>query len=305
MSARPTSRRLSIAALAAVAACLLGAFFLSLVASTVAEAAAPGRNGLILFVRPVGAHEQVFTARSDGTHIQQLTHFSDSAAADASWSADGKLIAFARDYDLGKPTEHLDIYTMNANGTGLHAMGLKGLNGKPVWFPNSRRILFGRIDGLWVIPAAGGIPHRQLKIVGDYDDAVISPNGQEVVYLRHKGSGSALFVANLATGHTKQISPWSLGADGKLDWAPDGSRILSRNKTGVFTVRPDGSDLTMLVRGTDYCSESFSPDGTKVLFINNCSTGGVSSNLLTMNLDGTDVKRIPNVHGHWASWGTA
>jgi Tol biopolymer transport system component len=183
-------------------------------------------------------------------------------------------------------------------------MGLKGLNGKPVWFPDGRRILFGRTDGLWVIPAAGGTPHRQLKIVGDYDNAVISPNGQEVVYLRHKGTGSALFVAALATGHTKQITPWSLGADEKLDWAPDGSHILSRNKTGVFTVRPDGSQLTMLVRGTDYCSESFSPDGTKVLFIDHCSTGGVRSSLLTMNLDGTDVKRIPNVHGHWASWGT-
>ena len=279
---------------------VLGALVFALAASAVAQATAPGRNGLILFSHKVGRNDQVFTMRPDGTQVRQLTHFRDSAAADASWSVDGKRFAFARDFDLGKPTEHLDIYTMNANGTGLQAMGLKGLNGKPVWFPDGRRILFGRIDGLWVIPAAGGTPQRRLKIVGDYDNAVISPNGQEIVYLRrHQGSGGALFVASVANGHTKQINPWSLGADEKLDWAPDGSRILSRNRGGVFTVRPDGSGLTMLVRGTDYCSESFSPDGTKVLFIDHCGTGGVSSNLLTMNLDGTDVKRISNVHGHW------
>jgi Tol biopolymer transport system component len=282
---------------------LLGALVLALAASTTAQATAPGKNGLILFMHNVGAHEQVFTMRPNGTQIRQLTHFSDSAAADASWSVDGKRIAFARDFDLGKPTEHLDIYTMNADGTDQHGMGLKGLNGGPVWFADGRRILFLRPTGLWVIPAAGGTPHR--LIGGDNSDAVISPSGQEVAFLRSKGSGSALFVASLNNGRAKQITPWSLHAGDKIDWAPDGSRILSHNDQGVFTVGSDGSGLTMLARGGDYCSESFSPDGTKVLFIDHCSSHGVKSNLLTMNLDGTDVKRIPNVHGHWVSWGLA
>jgi hypothetical protein len=95
----------------------------------------PGNNGLILFLRHVGSREQIFTARVDGTHVRQLTHFTDSAAADASWSADGRRIAFARDYDCCNPKkEHLDVCTMNAGGTDLHGMGLKGLNGSPVWF---------------------------------------------------------------------------------------------------------------------------------------------------------------------------
>lgn len=278
------------------------------IASVVASpslATAPGRNGLILFLRPVGAHDQIFTARSDGTHVRQLTHFRDSGAADASWSVDGRRIAFARDYDAGKPTEHLDIDTMNADGSGVRGMGLKGLNGKPLWFPEGGRILFGRIGGLYVISKAGRAPHRTLKVAGDYDNGSLSPDGREVVFLRHKGSGRALFVADLANGRTKQITPWSLGADEKIDWAPDGTRILSRNTKGVFTVRPDGTQLTMLLRGTDYCSESFSPDGAKVLFIDHCSTGGRRSHLLTMNLDGTGIERIPNLRGHWASWGTA
>jgi Tol biopolymer transport system component len=287
---------------------------LSIVALSVALAAvvaspslatAPGRNGLILFLRPVGAHDQVFTARADGTHVRQLTYFRDSGAADPSWSVDGRRIAFARDYDAGKPSEHLDIDTMNSDGSGLRGMGLNGLNGKPLWFPDGRRILFGRIAGLYVISAGGGAPHRVLKISGDYNNASIAPNGRDVVLLRYKGRGSALFVADLGNGRTEQITPWSLGADEKIDWSPDGSRVLSRNTKGVFTVRPDGTGLTMLMRGTDYCSESFSPDGTKVLFIDHCSTAGRRSHLLTMNLDGTGVERIANLPGHWASWDSA
>src|SRR2546428_842654 len=100
---------------------LLGAVAVALAASSAAQATVPGKNGLILYLRHVGPREQIFTARADGTHIRQLTHLTDSAAADASWSADGTRIAFARDYDCCDPKKrHLDISTMNADGNGLH-----------------------------------------------------------------------------------------------------------------------------------------------------------------------------------------
>ena len=286
---------------------LLGVLAMALAASGTAQATAPGKNGLILFLRHVGPREQIFTARLDGTHMRQLTHFTDSAAADASWSADSRRVAFARDYDCCDPKkEHLDIYTMNADGTGLHGMGLKGLNGGPVWFPDGRRILFGHPGGLWVVPAAGGTPHRVLRIVGDFESPALSPNGQKVVFVRNKANGSALFVADLATAVAKQITPWSLRAKPKVDWAPDGALLLSRTEDGrIFTIRPDGSALRILIKGADYCSDSFSPDGTKVLYIDHCSMGGVKSHLFTMNLDGTGVKQVPHLIGHWVSWGSA
>jgi len=279
----------------AVVACLAAA----------AQATVPGKNGLIVFLHPIGGRDQIYTMHADGTHVHQLTNFTDSAASDVSWSADGKRLAFARDFAVGKPDEHLDIYTMNADGTGLHAMGLKGLNGRPLWFPDGRRLLFSRIGGLWVIPAAGGTPHQVLKIAGDYDDGAFSPDGKQVVVLRHQKGKGALFIATLGNGSMKQITSWNLDANEKVDWSPDGSRILSRNTHEIFTVRPDGSGLTVLFRGHDYCSDSFSPDGRKVAFIDHCSTEGASSEILTMNLDGTDVARIPNVHGHWVGWAPA
>jgi Tol biopolymer transport system component len=175
-----------------------------------------------------------------------------------------------------------------------------------VWLPDGRRILYEYPGGLWVVSAGGGKPHLVLNIAGGFESPVLSPNGRSVAFVRDASNGSALFVANLGTRATRQITPWSLRAKAKVDWSPDGSLLLSRTEDGaIFTVRPDGSGLKTLIRGHDYCSDSFSPDGTKVLFVDRCSTGGVRSHLFTINLDGTGVKRIPNLVGHWVSWGAA
>lgn len=273
-----------------------------LAASAVAHAAAPGRNGSMLFLGGGKAgSEQVYSAWADGTHLRQLTHFTDSSAADPSWSRDGRRVAFARDYNAGKPTEHLDIYVMNADGTGLHGMGLKGLNGTPTWFPDGRRLLFGRVGGLWVVPATGGAQHRVVQIAGDFEGPVVSPDGHQAAFIRNRANDSALFVADLMTGSLKQVTPWRVQAKPKVDWSADGSLLLSRNNQGVFTVRADGSGLTMLVRGSDLCSESFSPDGTRILFVEHCSQTG-RWRLFTADADGSNAKPVAKLRGHWASW---
>ena len=282
---------------------LLAVLVAALAAGTSARATAPGKNGSILFLQAAGGQSQIFAARSDGTHIKQLTHLTDSSAVDASWSADGKRVAFARDYDVGKPTEHVDLVTMNADGTAANALGLTGLNGTPTWFSDGKRLLFGRIGGLWTMPAAGGTPHRVVKIAGDFEGAAVSPNGRNAAFIRNKGNQSALFTADLQSGRLAQATPWNVGAKPKLDWSPDGATLVSRNDVGVFTVRANGSNLTILVKGTDLCSESFSPDGSEVLYVDHCSSGGVRSHLYTVELDGTAAHRIPKLLGHWASWG--
>jgi Tol biopolymer transport system component len=85
-----------------------------------------------------------------------LTHLTVSSATDPSWSQDGRRVAFAHRHDVRKPTEHVNIDVMNADGAGLHGMGLKGFNGTPTWFPDGGHLPFGRLGGLWVVPARAG-----------------------------------------------------------------------------------------------------------------------------------------------------
>jgi TolB protein len=65
---------------------------------------------------PTGA--QLFTMRPDGSHVRQITHLPGNSYNGA-WSPDGKKIAFAR-HARRSPTG--DIWTMNANGTGLRQL---------------------------------------------------------------------------------------------------------------------------------------------------------------------------------------
>src|SRR5213080_3953670 len=164
-----TTKTLRVAILAtlvttAVAACL--------VAIPPSSATFSGVNGLLVYEAQVGRHTQLFSIKPDGTRARQLTHFRDSDALNPSWSPDGNRIAFARDFAVGTRHEHLDIYTMNADGHGVRAFGLRGLNAAPIWSPDGTRI-------------------RLIRLAGDYINATLSPDGQRIALIRYAGGHRA------------------------------------------------------------------------------------------------------------------
>ena len=82
---RPRGAILAIAVLTALAT-------LALVPG--ASATSPGRNGLIAFHADVGEDgPQIFTIRSNGKQLRQVTHV-DGVAALPDWSPDGRRIVF-------------------------------------------------------------------------------------------------------------------------------------------------------------------------------------------------------------------
>ncbi len=118
------------------------------------------------------------------------------------------------------------------------------------------------------------------------------------------------------------VDPESHPTD-RLDWAPDGSRILFRSGRGsgvgrgegnLFTVRPDGTGLRQLTHFQQsngvLRAGSYSPDGQSILFATD--EGGATApgrdlpDIFVMRADGTDIRpvtRSPN----WDSdpdWGT-
>lgn len=123
-----------------------------------------GRNGLLVYQSQVGAHTQLFTIKPDGSGAHQITRLTDSEAITAAWSPDGKRIAFARDYSAGTPKEHLDIAVINADGSGLHAFGLHGLNASPSWSADGRFIIWARSNSGLSIANADGSGLRAVNI---------------------------------------------------------------------------------------------------------------------------------------------
>src|SRR4051794_20438322 len=84
------------------------------VAAVPAHASFPGANGRIAFDSGrAGGTQNIFTVRPDGSDVRQLTFLvaGQGGASQATWSADGRSLAFARAGD-GNPSR---IFVINAD----------------------------------------------------------------------------------------------------------------------------------------------------------------------------------------------
>ncbi len=83
--------------------------------------------------------------------------------------------------------------------------------------------------------------------------------------------GRSIYVTNAdGTGSEAKVSG-AVGAFGGAAWSPDGTRLAFKaDSSQVYTVRPDGSGLTLIsdVPADGDSSIFWSPDGAKVAFHN-------------------------------------
>jgi TolB protein len=291
------------------------------VACAAAHATAPGANGLIVYQATIGKHIQLFTVKPDGTGVRQLTRFKDSDAVHAAWSPDGTRIAFERDF-----AKHAGIYTMSAEGGDLRSLTPRGLQGLPAFSPDGTTIVFDRTlpkeDALWLMNADGTnlrqLTHNKPAAKNECrcdGSPIFSPDGKRVAFVRTVTDlKTAVFVVNVDGGGVKQVTPWRMGISAKLDWSPDGSRLVVSSPqaerpgvaSNVITLRPDGTGLERLTHettpGVHDLADGYSPDGTKIIFAKTVDGGPFQ--VYVMNADGTGVRQLTHgVDAHWASWG--
>jgi TolB protein len=305
-----TQRTAKVAIVAAVvtasaAACLIGV--------SPSGATFRGNNGLLVYQAQVGKHMQLFTIRPNGGGRRQITHLRDSDALGPEWSPDSRRIVFARDYAFGTRHEHLDIVTLNANGSGVRAMGLRGLNGDPTWSPDGR-ILWVHQGG-FAVSRADGSGFRILRVAGDNSSPTFSPDGSQIAFRRQlRGQRSAIFVVSANGGRARRVVAPAGGVADKIDWSPDGSRIVfsapvfgqaGQPSSNVFTIRPDGSGLRQLTHAhggkVNNGADSWSPDGKRIAFVSNRAG---AYQIYAMNADGTHTSAVTHTAGgHFAAWG--
>ena len=241
-----------------------------------AQAATPGHNGSIVFMRFAGAHEDDHTAqlfvRTPSGAERQITHVS-GGAFDPAWSPDGSRIVFERWDSRHRLPDQL--YTVNADGSALHALATGCSKATqcladdvPAWSPDGTQIVFVRyflpfvkVHGedlpsaadLMLVPAAGGAPQVLRHFAGDPlpGHPAWSPDGRQLVLplstatqpSKQSVTLDALNVLDIASGSLRAITPLSLGASDP-DWSPDGRRIVFSSEGGhsqfAYVVRPTG-----------------------------------------------------------------
>lgn len=140
--------------------------------------------------------------------------------------------------------------------------------------------------------------------VGDFD-AVWSPDGSRLVFVRAVGSGSALFVMDADGTDVRRLTTPVRTPDGRRSsdqapaWSPDGRRIaFVSDRTGgepeVFRVDADGSDLRRLTRTAAHVSDhnpTWSPDGRWIWFDSD-RRSFFNREIFRMRPDGSSVQRV-------------
>ena len=187
----------------------------------------------------------LYVVRSDGTHETALaqTNFGSHEASrvepyDASWSPDGKRIAFVRSWSKPNPfvKPRSALYVINADGTGLRRLTKlrpKVQTSYPAWSPDGRRIAFNENDRTFVI-RADGTDVKRLGLLGGTDWFWLSSDR-----LAYDEGGYGRFKTIDANGKAKpQALPDRVRVGGDL-W------ITSGPSAGLWPVSPDGSWIAL------------------------------------------------------------
>ena len=214
----------------------------------------------------------------DGSNVRRLT---DDGRA-PSWSPDCSKIAFWR--QVGDEGQQMDIWTINADGSGLMELTHgEGGGGGDVVCGN-----FGCF----------------LEVSGDSQPAW-SPNGSEIAIVRTRllpPRGSEIHLIDLL-GNAVQLTN-GLGGTSFPSWSPDGLRIaFTGNNAGIiYVIGRDGSGLTEFQTNLQIAGVAWSPDGETIAFWT--IGGSIETHIYLFDIGTSVVTRWtqPGSSNHHLSW---
>jgi Tol biopolymer transport system component len=267
-----------------------------------AEAAFPGTNGLIAFVRQADGStaKEIHTLAPDGT-LRNLSNPTNAPCVSVevcrrdvspAFSSDGKKIVFVSNRDGND-----EIYVMNADGTAPTRVTTTTSvsESDPGFSPDSRQIVYAAGSDIWVMDA-GGTNQRKLTSNGTTvteSGPVFSPDGTKIAYT----SG----VYDLFIMDADGSNPVNLFPDGEPGrgsprdpaFSPDGKRLafsytndrgtLGQLHDDIGTINLETKAVTRVTtHGASDRTPAFSPTGDKIAF---ASSGSYAARSATASAD--------------------
>jgi len=244
-----------------------------------AQAAFPGRDGLIAFTRAAGSeHGQLYLVRPDGSGLRRITHRRHGAGG-ASWSPDGRRILFSSTPRHGG----VQVFVKRLGGGVRQITRGRDTYAYPAWSPSGKRIVAVRgheaRDGLQyeylVTMRADGSRKRVIYSGGRLSTSypAWSPDGKSIAFVHTDiggtGADPTIYVVPAAGGAARQVT--DLGSQDQPDWSPDGrliayayGSILAPEEIRV--IRPDRTGDAPVTGGPSAADETpaWAPSGRRL-----------------------------------------
>ncbi|MBC7893919.1 MAG: PD40 domain-containing protein, partial [Cytophagaceae bacterium] len=235
-------------------------------------------------------------------------------------SPDGKYVAYfssrglfgmdlyLADVETGRVLEQLTSVTTNS-----HFDQLSFLSSAGTWSPDGQKLAFvvyaqgdNEID---VMDVSSRRIERRIKVsgVGAMADPSWSPDGNVVAFTGYKGGLSDLYLHDLTTGQTRQVTN-DREAQLQPSWSPDGKRLafvtdagpetdftqmrFGEMRLGVFDLAAGAIQLLPRFGTGKHVNPQFTPDGTSILFVSD--QDGVSD-VYRLVLSSGEVRRVTRV----------
>jgi uncharacterized repeat protein (TIGR01451 family) len=276
---------------------LLAVLLASLLAPAVGDAAFPGANGKIAFVRG----DDIWTMNPDGTGQVNLTS-SAAVESNPAWSPDGNRIAFDSDV-----TGQRHLWVMLADGSAPTQVTSQQFcchyAADPAWSPDGNRLAYHRLDfGLATINVDGTadtliLPHSTPYGGQGVVDPEWSPGGSSIAF-EGEGDGNCWYgIATInpdGTGFDALSNCQDFAAEKNPSWSPDANRLafISDEYCGGFcgyrVTTFDSAGANRSDTGVLGYQPAWSPDGTKIVYLDNFGR------LNVMNPDGTGLVDLTN-----------
>ncbi len=202
-----------------------------------------------------GAGPGIYKINVDGTNRVQLIDHGEQPV----WSPNGQKIA----YGCGGQ----DICVVDFDGRNQIKItdydSIHHYYRQPAWSPDSRKLVFQL-----------GLPSQQPT---QFDIAVIDVNGENE--------------RNLTNDQAEDMYP---------AWSPDGQKIvftsyMARDRSGLYTINPDGSDKQLIVDLNNCWYPTWSPDSRKIAFVR-------TGNLYVVDKDGRNLVNIVDGGYSYPEW---
>jgi Tol biopolymer transport system component len=282
----PTPRRLVLLPLLALATLAV------LLPATPAGAVVPGQNGRIAFSSNRTGTKQIFTMRSDGTGVTQLTTLGNNT--DPSISADGTQIVFVSDRD-----GTAELYTMSITGANQFRVTTNAITeSHPSWAPNGKLLAFAGLSGtdseIFRITPLG----RQLTNLTNNPSAFDanpswSPGGQTIAFdsTDRGGPGTGTDVYSMGKDGSGVTQLTFTGVDSNPSWNPDNKNLAFESGRDNLPPAPSAfcgvtKPMGIAVTGSVVLAMQFNSDNIKQI-----TSSCVVSNFAVLPPTGTSVER--------------